>query len=142
MWPLERTQGFSKIQPSDLVFNLKWPTSEVVRDFIKTNILTKFHEYRTENVASIAYSRKKLTLHDTHNTITKAHSEHFVLRGANNLKITDMWFDSSLVECKNSIPEAPTSNLSQAGYFSPLLHSYNQRTEGPESRTDGETLIF
>ena len=30
---------------------------EFVRDFIKTNILTKFHDYLTENVASTTYTR-------------------------------------------------------------------------------------
>ena len=57
MWPLERTQGFSKIWPSDLVFDPTWPNFELVQDFNKTNILTKFYEDRTENVASRAYTR-------------------------------------------------------------------------------------
>ena len=30
---------------------------ELVQDFNKANILTKFHDYRTENVASRAYTR-------------------------------------------------------------------------------------
>ena len=41
---------FSKIWPSDLVFDPTWPIFELVQDFIKTNILTKFHDYQTENV--------------------------------------------------------------------------------------------
>ena len=53
MWPLEHTQGFSKISPSDLVF----ANFELIRDLIKTNILTKFHDNQTENVASRAYTR-------------------------------------------------------------------------------------
>ena len=57
MWHLERTQSFSKIWPSDLVFDPTWPNFNLVQDFMKTNILTKFHEDRTENVASRAYTR-------------------------------------------------------------------------------------
>ena len=45
----ELKQGFYKICPSDLDFS--------VRDFIKANILTAFHEYQMENVASRAYRR-------------------------------------------------------------------------------------
>ena len=57
MWPLQHTQGFSKIWPSDLVFDPTWPNFTLVRDFIKTNIQTNFHKYLTENVASRAYTR-------------------------------------------------------------------------------------
>ena len=57
MWPLERTQGFSKILPSDLVFYQTQPFYELVLDFIKINILTKIHDNRTENVASRASTR-------------------------------------------------------------------------------------
>ena len=57
MWPLERTEGFSKIWPSDLVFDPTWPIFELIQDIIQTNILTNFHEYPTENVASRAYTR-------------------------------------------------------------------------------------
>ena len=52
IWPLEFTQGFSNIWPGDIVFDLTWPIFKFVRDFIKTNILIKFHDYQTENVAS------------------------------------------------------------------------------------------
>ena len=57
MWPLQHTQGLSKIWPSDLVFDPTWPNFKLIRDFIKTNIQTKFHKYLTENVASRAYTR-------------------------------------------------------------------------------------
>ena len=57
MCPLERTQGFPRIWPSDLVFHPTWPIFELVRDFLKTNILTEFQDYLTENVASRAYTR-------------------------------------------------------------------------------------
>ena len=57
MWPLERTRGFSKILPSDLVFDPIQPNFELVQDFIKANILTKFYEDRTENMPSRAYTR-------------------------------------------------------------------------------------
>ena len=82
MWPLERTQGFSKIWPSDFDFGLAWPIFKVIRDLIKANILTKFHDYQTENVASRAYTGKKLTTDLRHSTITIALSEHFVLKWA------------------------------------------------------------
>ena len=75
IWSLERTQSFSKIWPSYLVVDRTWPIFvfvqgsdqvswlsdrndpiwgifELVRDFTKKNILTKFHGNRTENVAS------------------------------------------------------------------------------------------
>ena len=50
MWALERTQSFPKIWASDLVFYPTWPIFELIQDFIKTNILTKFHDNQTENV--------------------------------------------------------------------------------------------
>ena len=56
MWPPVPTQGFSKILPSDLVFHPTWHIFEVVWDFLKTNILTEFHDNRIENVASRAYT--------------------------------------------------------------------------------------
>ena len=56
-WSLEHTQGFSKVWPSDLVFDPTWPNFTLVRDFMKTNILTNFHDNRTENVASRVYTR-------------------------------------------------------------------------------------
>ena len=61
MWPLERTQGYPKIWPSDLVFDPTWPIFKLVQDFIKTNILTKFHDYQTESVASTANTKKLMT---------------------------------------------------------------------------------
>ena len=57
MWPLEPTKGFSNIWPSDLAFDPTWPIFDLVRDIIQANILTNFHEYPTENVASRAYRR-------------------------------------------------------------------------------------
>ena len=57
MWPQERTQGFSKIWPSDLVFDPTWPIFQLLRNFIATNILTKFHDCQTGNVACRAYTR-------------------------------------------------------------------------------------
>ena len=86
MWPPERTQGFSKVCPSDLVFDLTCPIFEFVRDFNKTNTQTKFHDYQTENVASRAYTRQKVDVahrtmcdarrmsDDRHSTITITHS--------------------------------------------------------------------
>ena len=57
MWPLEPTQGFSNIWPSDLVFDQIWPIFELIWDFIKKNILIKFHDNQTKNVASRAHTR-------------------------------------------------------------------------------------
>ena len=51
MWPLERKQDFSTIWPSDLLFDLTPPMFELVRDIIKTNILSKFEEDWVNNVA-------------------------------------------------------------------------------------------
>ena len=59
MWPLERTQGYSKIWPSDLVFHPTRPIFELILDFIKTNILTNFHDNRAENMAYRVYTRQK-----------------------------------------------------------------------------------
>ena len=47
-------QIFSKIWPSDIVFDPIWPIFTLVQELIDTNIMAKFHEYRTENVASKA----------------------------------------------------------------------------------------
>ena len=57
MWPLECTQVFSQIWPSNLIIDPTWPIFKLVPYFIKKNILTKFHDYQTENVASKAYTR-------------------------------------------------------------------------------------
>ena len=56
MWPLEHTQGFSNIWTCDLVFDPTKTIFELIRDFIKTNILTNFHDNRTENVDSGEYT--------------------------------------------------------------------------------------
>ena len=56
VWHSINEQCFSKIWPHDLVFDPTWPIFELIQDYVKTNILTKFHDYRTENVASIAYT--------------------------------------------------------------------------------------
>ena len=42
---------------SDIVFDPTWPIFKILRNVIKTNILTKFYDYQTENVASRAYTR-------------------------------------------------------------------------------------
>ena len=51
MWPLEGKQDFSKIWPSDLLFDGTPPIIELVQDIIKTNILSKFEEDWAKNVA-------------------------------------------------------------------------------------------
>ena len=57
IWSLEHTQSFSKVWASDLVLDPTWPTFKLIRDFMKTNILTNFHDNQTENVASRVYTR-------------------------------------------------------------------------------------
>ncbi|KAH3717597.1 hypothetical protein DPMN_060390 [Dreissena polymorpha] len=64
---------------------------ELIQYIIKTNLLTKFHEDWTINVASRERTRQMLTSHNGRQTtddgqkaITKAHLEHVVLRCAKN----------------------------------------------------------
>jgi hypothetical protein len=52
MWPLECKQDFSKIWPSDLLFDPTPPTFELNRDIIKINILSKSDEDWVKIVAS------------------------------------------------------------------------------------------
>jgi len=52
MWPLECKQEFPKILPGDLVFDPILPIFELALDIVKTNILTKTHQYWVANVAS------------------------------------------------------------------------------------------
>ena len=40
------------IWPSGPLFDQTWPIFELIWDFIETNILTKFHKYQVENVAT------------------------------------------------------------------------------------------
>ena len=61
MWPLEHTQGFSKIWTCDLVFHPTWTVFKLIRVFIKTNILTNFHDNRTENVNSREYTSQTVS---------------------------------------------------------------------------------
>ncbi|KAH3880624.1 hypothetical protein DPMN_004543, partial [Dreissena polymorpha] len=48
---------------------------ELVQEIIGTNLLTKFHDYRTINMASRVLTRQILTPHYRKRTITKAHHE-------------------------------------------------------------------
>ena len=54
--PLECTDGFTKISPSDLVFDPTWPIFYSGLYFIKMNILTKFHEDWIKTVPYRVYS--------------------------------------------------------------------------------------
>ena len=54
--PLESTYGFTKIWPSDLVFDPTWPIFNSGLYFIKMNILTKFHEDWIKTVPYRVYS--------------------------------------------------------------------------------------
>ena len=103
IWPEELTQGFSKIWPSDLVFDLKWLIFKLIWDFINANILTKFHEYRNENMASRMYTRKKVENEQgtTDRKTTIAHSKHFLLRWAKNADNKHFIFSS---QCSQMSP--------------------------------------
>ena len=57
VWYSINERCFSKIWPSDLVFDPTWPIFLLIQDDVKTNILTQFHDYWTENVASRTYKR-------------------------------------------------------------------------------------
>ena len=52
LWPPGCIQGFNKIWPSDLLFYQIWPTFELDRDIIQTNILVKFHKDWIKTAAS------------------------------------------------------------------------------------------
>ncbi|KAH3695467.1 hypothetical protein DPMN_082927 [Dreissena polymorpha] len=69
------------------VFQANFTIFELIQDIIETNLLTKFHEDWTINVASRELTRQMLTphngqlmTHDRQKAITKAHHEHVVLR--------------------------------------------------------------
>ena len=57
MWPLECSQGFSMIWPTDLVFDPTWPIFELDRDIVKTIILSKFDDDWAKTVASRVFAR-------------------------------------------------------------------------------------
>ena len=50
-------QVFSFFWPSDLVFDPAWPSFELDRGIIRTNLPTKFHDDLTGNVASRVFTR-------------------------------------------------------------------------------------
>ena len=59
---LEGTEGFSKIWPSDLDFDLAWPSFKSDLDImiinnLTINNLTKFHELWIKTVPSKMYTR-------------------------------------------------------------------------------------
>ena len=51
----ETTQGFSKIWPSELVFDPTWPSFELDLDIMIIIILTKFQELMIKTVPSRVY---------------------------------------------------------------------------------------
>ena len=57
MWPLECSQGFSMIWPTDLVTDPTSPIFELHRDIVKMIILSKFDEDWTKNVAFRVFTR-------------------------------------------------------------------------------------
>ncbi|KAH3747750.1 hypothetical protein DPMN_182180 [Dreissena polymorpha] len=60
---------------------------KLIQDIIETNILTKFNEEWTINVASRELTRQGPTTYDGQRAITKAHHKHIVLRRAKKTKI-------------------------------------------------------
>ncbi|KAH3781524.1 hypothetical protein DPMN_159355 [Dreissena polymorpha] len=69
---------------SNVTFTL-FTSFELSRCINRTNVLTKFHEDQTINVASGVFTRQnvddgRLTMDDRQKAITKAHHEHVVLR--------------------------------------------------------------
>ena len=54
--PLECTQGFSKIWPSNLIFDPTRPNFEFDLDIMMINFLTLFHELKIKTVPSREYT--------------------------------------------------------------------------------------
>ena len=54
---VETTQDFTKIRPSDLLFDLTPSMFELDLDFIKTNFLSNFQEDWVKNVATRVLTR-------------------------------------------------------------------------------------
>ena len=46
--------------PSDLVFDFKWPSFELVQDFMEMNVLINFHEDPMRNVACRVLTRENV----------------------------------------------------------------------------------
>ncbi|KAH3851934.1 hypothetical protein DPMN_094421 [Dreissena polymorpha] len=61
--------------PGGHVFKANVTIFKLIQDIIETNLLTKFHEDWTINVASRVLTRQMLTPHDGQKAITKAHHE-------------------------------------------------------------------
>ena len=57
MWPLECSQSFSMIWPTDLVFDPTSPIFEIYWDIVKMIILSKFDEDWTKTMASRVFTR-------------------------------------------------------------------------------------
>ncbi|KAH3695728.1 hypothetical protein DPMN_083186 [Dreissena polymorpha] len=57
------------------VFQANVTIFELIQDIIKTNLLTKFHEDWTINVASRELTRQMLTLHNAQRTMDKRRSQ-------------------------------------------------------------------
>ena len=56
LWPLECSQCFSMIWPTDFVFDPTWPIFELVRDTFKIIILSRFDDDWTKTVASRVFT--------------------------------------------------------------------------------------
>ncbi|KAH3700015.1 hypothetical protein DPMN_074978 [Dreissena polymorpha] len=70
------------------VFQANETIVELIQNIIKTNILTKFHEDWTINVASREFTRQMLTPNNGQKAITKTHHEHGVHRSAKTRLLT------------------------------------------------------
>ena len=56
------SQAFLQILPSDLLFQPTWPSYDFIKDFMQTNILTKFDEDWMKIVASSVFTSKILQI--------------------------------------------------------------------------------
>ena len=62
MWPQERQQGFPLIWPGDLVSDIKWPSSKIDLEIIKTNILSNIYDDYFEQYLCDFWSVNKVFL--------------------------------------------------------------------------------
>ena len=83
MWPLQHTQCFSKIWPSDLDFDPTWPIFKLIQDITKANILSNFkrvlNKKRSPNSVHMVFLRFEqvtyfLTPHDPFSNATQISS--------------------------------------------------------------------
>ncbi|KAH3890108.1 hypothetical protein DPMN_014179 [Dreissena polymorpha] len=87
-----RMNRFSKnpLPPGGHVYQLTETFFKLVHDIFETNLVTKFHEDRTTDMANRVLTRQLLMPHARKKAIRKAHHEHNVLRLANDYLSTNI----------------------------------------------------